>query len=306
MPQNLPTIPSDDDYVTISFDLAIESLDISVVPVTKTTDADESYAVQVYEYSSNTNGYLPYAHGVFDDLSKMNITMQKTKEYKINVGLFYDFFAKYKFGAYNQNTFYTSPNNEFVYNSEWEFEHLCTNISTGYDTFFELSTSKANRSMIECDSYTGIVDNFIPTDENIEVILKRSAFGIKINVDGLKEGRIQWVGRPITSGNLCNTAYEVCSIEYPSTTYEQVFSIAQFMRKLSTDHCYMEFDLYYYDANENKTILNENSINVYRHKKTIINITLSSNSNNENNQSFIITKDDTAETTETIEYNFTI
>jgi hypothetical protein len=211
-----PIIGVEDEYIELPFACSIASIEMDEEKLTRSSPEDAIYTVQVYEKSPNANTYIPYAYGIFDDVSKMVIKMKKTDTYKINVGLLYNFFDKYQFGAYNQTTYHTSANNAFVYSSDWQFKHLNSSISTGHDTFFELNHKDANRSMIECDSYTGIIYDFSPSTGVIDITLIRSAFGIQINVDGMTEGRIEWTGKPITPGVGYNTSWEICSIEYSS------------------------------------------------------------------------------------------
>lgn len=303
-------IPINEETVTLGFNIKAD-LDIIEMPLEKTTRADrtaKTYAVQVYEYSSNTNSLLPYAYGIFDDVSKMSITMTKSKTYKIYIGLFLDFFDKYKFGYNEASTYYTSSNNEFIYSQEWIFRHWWTNLSTGFDNFYLNSDSKeASQSMIECDSYCGIIDKFNAADNNvIEAQLTRSAFGVQINVSGMTEGKLVWEGRAITPGNLCNTSHVVCSIEYPETKYEQLFTIAQFLRSMTSEDNYIEFDLYYYNSSNTKQILNEKSLTIHRNKKTVVNITLQSASSSEVNRPFSISTSQDTMGEEELAYSFEI
>ena len=305
--KTIPAIPDGDEMVTVGFNLKAD-IDISEMPlsITKAVEPEQTYAVQVFEHSANTNSLLPYAYGIFDDVSKMSITMKKGKKYKIYVGLFFDFFNNYKFGS-DSSPFYTQPNNAFVYSQEWVFRHWIQNLSTGYDMFFRESSFSADRSMIECDSYCGIVDEFLPKENDVvDVQLTRSAFGIQINVTGMTEGRLVWEGKAITPGVGMNNIFQVCSIEYPNTSYEQILTIAQFLRYSATVNNSLDFNLYYYDSNNNKQILYKNSINIHRNKKSVINITLQSESNSDVTRSFSITKSQEEMGTEESSYTFNI
>lgn len=305
--KNTPFITDEDDTVTIGFNLKAD-IGISEMPLitTKAGDPVQTYAVQVFEYSPNTNSLLPYAYGIFEDVSKMSVTMKKGKKYKVYFGLFFDFFSNFKFGS-DSSPFYTQPNNAFVYSQDWVFLHWMQNLSTGYDMFFRKSCSSADRSMIECDSYCGIVDEFLPKENAVvDVELIRSAFGIQINVTGMTEGRLVWEGYAVTPGIGMNSTFQVCSIEFPTTSYEQIFTIAQFLRSSATIDNYLHFNLYYYDPNGNKQILNQNSITIHRNKKTVINITLQSESNSDVTRSFSITKSQEEMGTEESSLTFTI
>lgn len=299
---------SNEETVTLGFNIKAD-LDISEMPLeaTRAGGTSKTYAVQVYEYSSNTNSLLPYAYGIFDDVSKMSITMRKSKTYKIYIGLFLDFFDKYKFGGpyYGASPYYTAANNEFVYSQEWIFPHWWTNLAEGAQSFYLTSDSEASQSMLECDSYCGIIDEFKATDNDvIEAQLARSAFGIQINVSGMTEGKLVWEGCVITP--YVRNSYEICSIEYPETRYEQMFTIVQFLRSTMTEEEDLQFYLYYYDSSNNKQILAQNSITIHRNKKKLINITLQSTSNTEVSRSFSIsTSQDTMEEEE-LTYTFEI
>lgn len=297
-----------DEFITIPFCISA-NIETSFEELsTRTEDKKEIYAIQVFEYSKNTNTLLPYAHGVFDDISQLSIKVKKSCKYKINVGLYYNFFDQYKFGSLRSDSYYKEANNIFVYSQDWIFTQLNPNLSTGHDTFYRLSDSEASRSIIECDTYTGILDNYVAQeDASIEMELVRSSFGVKINIEGLTEGKIVWTGRAITAGVGYNDSFEICSIEYPNNTYENIFSIAQFMRQISEGQSnYIEFTLDYYDTNNNKTILSTSSFGVCRNKRTVINITLTDNSQKEFNQSFSISKSTGNMEDEEISFDFEI
>ncbi len=307
--KNTPVIPDEDESVTIGFSFKAD-IDISEMPLvaTKAGEPVQTYAIQVFEYSSNTNSLLPYAYGIFDDVSKMSITMNKGKKYKIYAGLFFDFFVKYKFGGYHSTLFYSGPNNAFVYSQDWVFLHWLQNLSTGYDMFFQKTDGKdASRSMIESDSYCGILEEFSPKEnDRVDMQLIRSAFGIQINVTGMTEGRLVWEGRAVTPGVGMNSTFQVCSIEAPATTYDQIFTLAQYLRSTTVEDNYIHFYLYYFDSNNTKQILNQNSITVHRNKKTVVNITLQSESNSDVNRSFSISRSQQEMGTEVLTYTFSI
>ncbi len=300
----------EDEYKSITFDIKFDCQfsEVPLEPILRSANNNKIYAVQIFEYNTNTQQIEPYAYGIFDDISKMNINMKKDRLYKINVGLFYNFFERYKFIGYREALDYTIPNNKFIYSDTWIFLHLYPNISTGYDMFCLKDSKEANRSMIECDSAHGIIDEFNPKENStIEIELIRSSFGISINVKGMTEGKIKWIGSAVTAGVGGNQNFDVCTISYPNTSYENIFSIAQFMRNIITDSNYLRFELYYYDSFGNVTKLNDKSITIYRNKRTIVNITLKSDSKTEVIPVFLISEPNAKmEDTTPLSFDFTI
>ena len=79
------------------------------------------------------------------------------------------------------------------------------------------------------------------------------------------------------------------------------------MRNIITDSNYLRFELYYYDSFGNVTKLNDKSITIYRNKRTIVNITLKSDSKTEVIPVFLISEPNAKmEDTTPLSFDFTI
>ncbi len=169
--------PQDDEMITTHLGLSIEGISIFDEVLTRADDPHPYYAVSVLEYNDNTGNYEYYSYGVFDDPSKMVVSLRKSKNYNFNVALFYDFLEKG----------YTLSKTGGVTNS---FDY----VNKDPDTFF-ISTNtpfyrNAFTNIFEGDAYFGFLRSYQPTATcNIE--LKRITTGVKLQVNGVNTGKIR-------------------------------------------------------------------------------------------------------------------
>lgn len=169
--------PQDDEMITTHLGFSIEGISIYDEALTRADDPHPYYAVSVLEYNDNTGNYEYYSYGVFDDPSKMVVSLRKTKNYNFNVALFYDFLEKgYSFtktgGVTNSFDYVNTEPDSFLRDTTYPFYH------DGYTNIFE------------GDAYFGFLRSYQPAATcNIE--LKRITTGVKIQINGVDKGTIR-------------------------------------------------------------------------------------------------------------------
>lgn len=198
-PTLLPTEPLEPnqpkEYI-VSLGFSGEITDITEMPLSRAVTND-LYGIQVYFKPTNSNeNYKPYAYGLFDDKSNMNIKLLEGYKYKIastmivngkNI-IFQDFEEKYSTHPFVlssiEGTEYTGITNAFVTNLSYYFHYLASGGAglKDYKTYYRANT----------DRYYGEYLDYTPTENgSISVNMKRVVFGAKFVTEGLTEGKIK-------------------------------------------------------------------------------------------------------------------
>ncbi|HEY5587773.1 MAG TPA: hypothetical protein VIK86_02320 [Candidatus Paceibacterota bacterium] len=193
------------------------------------TVSNNFYGIQIYSTPvSGDKPAIPYACGVFDDLSKMNVKLMEGYKYNfvcklvqlpderliiLNDASFsnnYPFLIDGFFSTVERSVFYYSP---------------LVSISTILRGKADLLDSTGNNyfSRPNINTYIGYLNNYIPENNDTATInLIRNVFGIKITAKGLTNGTlsIQLEGAPLMTIKSPNTEvqdiitfdFENCSI----------------------------------------------------------------------------------------------
>ncbi len=166
-------VTADPIPVTVSFAVSFPSLSPDdELAVLEGNDKSYSYGILVQRYNPLTSSYEPYAEGVFDDLSKAELTMDKTRKYNVEAAVidnFYDGGNEFQ-GATGliyqvTNSFIMDKN---VSLKEWLFHNVWG------------------------DAYYGKLTDYTPSDSGIcKIGLENESAGIKIEVDGADKGMVK-------------------------------------------------------------------------------------------------------------------
>lgn len=135
-------------------------------------DKSYSYGILVQQYNPLTSSYEPYAEGVFDDLSKAELTMDKTRKYNVEAAVIDNF---YNSGNEFQGAtgFIYRITNSFIMNEnvslkEWLFHNVWG------------------------DAFYGMITDYTPSDSGTcEIGLENESAGIKIEVEGADKGTVK-------------------------------------------------------------------------------------------------------------------
>lgn len=190
-----------EEEVTVTLNLTGDFLiDVAQDPITKAS-SDDLYAVNVYRGDSS------YASGLFDDISAMNVTLLSGYTYKFTCCLVKNGKSKLYYGkafgkedkgyAYpfqrgSESDLRPTPiENEFLYSTTFPgltngAAHIL-NVSptTGATTSNATQYASINRYYGETSGYRPVHNGIV------EIALKRVTFGVRIEVEGLKEGKLK-------------------------------------------------------------------------------------------------------------------
>ena len=284
---------SNSQYINIKLNVKQESVDMSHEPLRSTTN-DRTYAINVYQMNPNTDTYEYYCCGVFDNADDLSISFQKGYKYKLHIAMFINYFNHYSFSIDNHKqqstTKLTSASNSFQYES-----------SSIYDLEYNYYGSVNNETYLRAirpnvDSFHAIKEGYEPTENNsLNITLKRSSFGITVNVEGMEEGSINTTLR---TQNYYNYIQPEFNINYPDNTYSEIYTMLNPISESDT----MNVSIKYTNANGETTELIKDIFTFNRNVRTIFNIKINKN-NDTNTDSDISINIDNAEFTETT-YNY--
>ncbi|MEG0814729.1 MAG: hypothetical protein RSF93_02165 [Mucinivorans sp.] len=177
---------------------------------------NDLYGIQVYgaPQSDKAPVYVPYAYGLFDDVTQLKLELLQSQFYRVCITMIKDGKTLIKSAV---NKFYdpflvsaapTLVGNTFNYTSRAYFAGLSLGkIRTAMNELFDIPA---------VDRYAGEIDAFAPADgKNIAIELKRVVFGVRLLAPDLKEGTIE----------LEITGAPVMTIAVGETQKEQIFSL---------------------------------------------------------------------------------
>ena len=295
---DIPQIPDGTDLpetYTVSLACGGE-LDVTYNPMSRfTPDSNDLYAVQVTYAPTSGGGTKKYAYGLFDDPSKMNITLLADYKYNFEILLVDD--AKTKiysdsilvdnsnyygygkpFDAYNgynasNNLSITKVTNEFIIAEDKYFYDLLG----GNCTYFKVADGMewyAHTPNVE--SYYGKVSGYVPTadGEQISIYLKRMVFGLKVVAgDWLTEGYLS-VSNKYSAGN----TPDYFKLTPENKVFERIYSY-----NYGGDNWYSkdeeadakttrDIQVTWHKNDSVSIALKKISITCYRNKQTVVNI----------------------------------
>ena len=182
---NNSELQTQDEFVDVRFNFSGE-LNINESPLSKSDDAKDWYAFQVYSRAEGSEDYYQrYAYGFFDNTDDMVISLKSGYEYRFDVSMAVDGSEKvYKFALYNAG--WAEINNSFVISStefvRYMYEGYLYMKYPTWDTYDRPSV----------DRYFGRTDGFVPVEgTSVNIEMKRSAFGVKFVANDFSEGSLE-------------------------------------------------------------------------------------------------------------------
>lgn len=223
-----PNEPQKPKEYMVSLGLTGE-INVSESPLSRVSGND-LYGIQVYScpnIEGNTD-YTPYAYGLFDNTSLMNIKLLEGYKYNFKATMVVDG----KENIYSSDgRFFVSPfavvadhtelSNDFTYSNNKYMP-----LSNGYAKFkFNDRYLTADYAII--DRYYGEVEDYIPSEGNtVEINMKRTVFGVKFIAENLTEGSI---------GIKMSSAPQM-SIIYPNTEINYIINFANQTKAYSEEN----------------------------------------------------------------------
>jgi len=203
---------------TVSLGLAGEITNIENSPLTKAV-TNNLYGIQVYSMPSTGGEYKPYAYGLFDDVSSLQIKLLEGYKYKFSCTMLTD--GKNKITYYQHDNTYSVPFH--AYNgSDGLFLSISTSFVIGSYKCDYLDKGNSNLTIDSksyahpnIDRYYGETIDYTPADNSsVSINMKRVSFGAKIIAEGLTEGKL----------NITLDKAPSMIIPYPSTEVQGIFT----------------------------------------------------------------------------------
>lgn len=195
---------------TVSLGLSGEILEITQLPLSRNSvDKNDLYGIQIYSKAKTSGAeYVPFAHGLFDDISNVSVTLTDNNYYKFEVTMVVDGKDKLatSLSTGSQSLGYCEPfgtyygssaivavcNNTLTLSSEWStaFTGLNKGLSFLNETNDEGSVDTYHTP--NTDRYYGEMTGYTPSQNGtISIEMKRSVFGMKVKADGLNDGYLE-------------------------------------------------------------------------------------------------------------------
>lgn len=204
------------ETVNVSLSLGGEYIHTTEGPLSRAANPDVVYGLNVYARKDGTTTYSKYAYGLFDDVSKMQVTLRKGYQYRFECTITHNDEDQ----VYHAENLYSAPflnsdgemaqqtqlDNQFHYSSVTNLSGLqsgVTNVS---------ETDIANYPRMY--RYYGKLEDYSPSaDGTVSISLKRAVFGLRFKVTPPSEGVVKIESWPTTfSVSAGDASYDHASI----------------------------------------------------------------------------------------------
>lgn len=268
----LPENPEGLKYHTVTFDLKGELADFSSSeePLTKAGGVDTTnlYVINVYSKPAAGGNYTQYAYGTFDRKEGMTVNLLEGNLYKFEVTMVKDtrnsmlWISDSVYRWYNQAKLL----NKFMI-GEWYY----ANYNASQPDICDFSGKSYYRPCI--DRYYGELTDYTPVENGkIAVDLYRTVFGVRVNVNGLTEGKLVF---QMSTAPLITISAD--SVYTPDNIYQlyNLYDVVDFapQGKEQTESVYLTVRWTNAAGDRTVNIYNGN-FTATRLKRTIFNITL--------------------------------
>lgn len=212
--QEIDEIKDAGEEITVALNLTGDfDVDVSQDPLTRASSSNDAYAVEV-RYDNGV-----YAYGLFDNVEDMTITLLSNHTYSFYCTLVKDAKNTLYYGQAFNNTysgyaypFHTSASNStqitnrFIVGTGVTFSGMKSGRSHIIST---TSPSTSNYTQYpQVDRYYGVTTGYVPVQNGtIDIYLKRTVFGARFVVNGLKEGSLSVDASNSTYGSFHSKTY---------------------------------------------------------------------------------------------------
>lgn len=200
----------------VSLGFSGEITQIYESPLMRAAENNDLYGIQVYSMQvENGTQYQPYAYGLFDDKGSITVKLLEGYKYKFVSTMVVDGKSRIlsSYEGYYSPFFHgeTTPlTNSFTYTRDIYLSGL----SRGSSFLSEPHNIYARPNT---DRYYGENEGYIPVEGGrVSINMKRVAFGVKVVVEGLTEGKI------IIKLSEAPEMY----IDFPGTEIQQIFTFS--------------------------------------------------------------------------------
>jgi len=202
--------------VEVSLSLGGEYIHTMESPITRAADPDVVYGINVFAKKDGTSTYSKYAYGLFDDASKMQITLRKGYQYRFESTIT----RNDEDQVYHSSNLYSAPylNSDGELAQQTQLDNLfhyssVTNLGglqSGVTNISETNVANYPRMY----RYYGKLEDYSPVpDATVNISLKRAIFGLRFKVTPPSEGVVKIESWPTTfSVSAGEAAYDHTSI----------------------------------------------------------------------------------------------
>lgn len=263
-----------EEYVTVNIKLGGEILNVTQEPMTKGLTNNDLTAIQINEVVVNDyEEEVPYAWGLFDDVSNISVKLKKGSKYDIEATTVIDGKSIMKFNSEGYDTPLTLSNGGFT---------TCTFVTNEMDIssklhFLSLSSSEVGLKDFNLISQYSNVDKYYYTNvfvaeegASVDLEMKRVSAGLKV------------ITNNFTEGSLIIESLDFPKIEInPGEEYDEIYTIPWYVTfgmddKWDKDDCKTSTTMTftYQDASGEKTQIASKKIEFTRNKKTVITVNI--------------------------------
>lgn len=262
-----------EEYVTVNIKLSGEVLEVTQEPMTKGLTTNDLTAIQINEVVVNDHEEeVPYAWGLFDDVSNISVKLKKGTKYNIEAtsiingkNIVYKNGSGYELPFIQSYSKYTFVTNTFDVSYSTKFEYLYeSSVDMNYGDYIR-HYQYSNVDKYYMKGYIIPEDN---SDINIE--MNRVSSGLKVIANNLE------------SGCLIIESHEFNKIEInPGEEFDEIYTIPwynfdQGYKDSWKDDCKTSTTMTftYQDASGEKTQIASQKIEFTRNKKTVITVNI--------------------------------
>ena len=259
-----------EEYVTVNIKLGGEILNVTQEPMTKGLTSNDLTAIQINEVVVNDyEEEVPYAWGLFDDVSNISVKLKKGSKYDIEATTVIDGKVILGFSSDGYyDPFYLSNGSTFVTNimdvsSTSRFHRLASSyVQIKEDQNIMYNFSKADKYY-----YTNVF--VVEENSDISFDMKRVSSGLKIIANNLIEGSLL-----VESSDFSNIEIN------PGEEYDEIYTIPWDIKGIkdnwSRDDCKVStmMTFTYQDASGEKNQIASQKIEFTRNKKTVITVNI--------------------------------
>ena len=260
---------------TISFSMAGEIAAVDI-PMSKAEDNNDVYAILAYYYPKNSTTKVPFAYGVFNDISNLSLDVYCDTKYEFQAYCI-------KQGMEDEKCFYMYENNQGTPIKNADITNS-----------FTYSASQELRENIvpTRDAYYGEDVRTITGASNISFNLLRCVFGVKIEVENLTAGSLKF---EINTSYVFNFTPEVTTIEAPFLHFnhwDTPLMSVYIRHQEGIESEQLGVKATYTDVNGKQTVVAEEVVEFTRNKKKLISVVLKEAPSSEVSESFSFIVDD--------------
>jgi hypothetical protein len=180
-----PLPQEEEKFIQVPIGFSGEILNITDSPLSRTNDAKDWYAFQVYSAPQDgSQEYSYYAYGFFDNKENMIINLKEGYKYKFDVCMVVDGSEKVEYFSL-VNAGWASIGNSFYISSEEHVRYM-------YEGYLYIQNPRDTYDRPNVDRFFGRTTDYIPSEGgNVEINMKRVSFGAKFVAKEFNEGSLE-------------------------------------------------------------------------------------------------------------------